>query len=71
MPTVNSSSNRLPPLYDVYTVGEEVIMIGDRWEGMEGIVIRETDTRVLIASHEGFLHWFELGDVLTKYGWWW
>jgi hypothetical protein len=71
MPTGNGGSNRLAPLHDVYAVGEEVMVICDRWEGMEGIVIRETGTRVLIASHEGFLHWFELGDILTKYGRWW
>jgi hypothetical protein len=59
-----------PVVYPVFTIGDDVTVIGHGcWEGLQqGIVLRETGLRVLNSDDAGFLHWFTLDDVVHMRG---
>jgi hypothetical protein len=60
----HSNMDRATVLYPLYTVGEDVVVIGDgRWYGLSGYVVLEVGMRVLVASNAGFLYWFDTVDV--------
>jgi hypothetical protein len=62
----------MPVVYPAFSVGDNVAVIREgRWEGLQGIVLRETSLRVLNSDDAGFLHWFTLDDVVHMRGPFW
>ena len=60
-----------PSIPPVFTIGDEVTVVGGRWAGLNGIVVHETRLRVVVVNNAGFRHWFSLSDASKTYGTYW
>ena len=62
---------KMPIIPPVFTIGDKVTVIGGRRSGLNGIVVQETNFRVVITDDAGFRHWIPLSDVIKTEGPWW
>ena len=64
-------SKTMPVLDPFFYIGEDVMIVAGRREGLSGIVIKVTTLQVVIVDNAGFCHWFSCSDVIHTFGPYW
>ena len=47
-----------------FTIGDDVLIVGGRWRGSGGIVVRVSELRVCIVDDAGFRRWNDVSHVI-------